>query len=100
VRVLQLYDKADLIPEGDTAAISMHSFTFSPDESKILFATKTEHIYRHSSKSEYYVYDVASKKLEARITGSISKVSPKITKTRTALGSLNMYRVLLKYTCM
>ena len=46
-----------LIPAGDTVPIPMNSFGFSDDESKILFATETESIYRRSSESNYFVYD-------------------------------------------
>ena len=38
-------------------------YTFSKDESKILFATETESIYRTSSKSINYIWDIKSKKL-------------------------------------
>jgi len=39
------------------------AYSFNHDESKILIATETEAIYRHSSVSLYYVYDFKSKKL-------------------------------------
>ncbi len=55
---------AQLVPEGDTTPISMRRYTLSPNEKKILFATETERIYRHSSKSAYYVYDLASASLK------------------------------------
>ena len=35
----------------------MESYAFSPDEQKILIATQVEHIYRHSTRAAYYVYD-------------------------------------------
>ena len=53
----------DLVPEGDTVPIRLFSFQFSKDESKLLIPTETESIYRHSSKSDYYVYDIEGKKL-------------------------------------
>lgn len=52
-----------LIPAGDTSPISMAGFTFSDDESKILFSTDEEPIYRHSSKASYYYYDLTTGKL-------------------------------------
>jgi len=58
---------ANLIPEGDTIPISMRNYSFSNTEKRILFSTATERIYRHSSKSEFYVYDIDS--------GSINKLS-------------------------
>jgi dipeptidyl-peptidase-4 len=41
----------------------MRSFTLSHTEKRILFSTETERIYRHSSKSEYYVYNIETSKL-------------------------------------
>lgn len=40
------------------------NYTFNADESKMLVSTNTEAIYRRSSKSNYFVYDKASKSLE------------------------------------
>ena len=39
------------------------SYTFSPDEKKILIATNSEPIYRHSFIADFYIYDIASKTL-------------------------------------
>ncbi|MCK9204084.1 MAG: S9 family peptidase [Bacteroidales bacterium] len=52
-----------LVPAGDTAAIPMNEFEFSEDETRILFATDEEPIYRRSSKANYYVYNVATEQL-------------------------------------
>jgi len=60
-----LVSKNDLIPDGDSVPIRLGSYTFSDDESKILIPTETEPIYRHSSKSDYFVYDFKTKKLQA-----------------------------------
>ena len=54
---------SQLIPEGDTIPIGMRRYQLSNDEKKILFATETESIYRYSSKSKYYIYDIESGKL-------------------------------------
>lgn len=40
---------------------SFNEYEFSSDESKILLSTETERIYRHSTRSGYFVYDVNSK---------------------------------------
>jgi len=61
VRTIVTSDK--LIPAGDTIPISMGSFSLSDDETRILFATDEEPIYRRSSRAEYYIYDVKSEKL-------------------------------------
>ena len=52
-----------LVPAGDTVPIEMGSFEFSNDETKILFATDDEPIYRRSSKSSYFIYDLKTEKL-------------------------------------
>ena len=39
-------------------------YTFSQDEKQLLLATKTEGIYRYSSKSVYYIYNVFTDKLK------------------------------------
>lgn len=43
--------------------ISISDYTFSSDEKKLLIATEMRSIYRRSYTAEYYVYDIASKKL-------------------------------------
>jgi len=53
----------ELIPPGDSVPISLRNYKLSNDETKILFATKTESIYRRSSRSYYYVFDTKTKKL-------------------------------------
>ncbi len=52
-----------LIPDGDTVPIPMAGYEFSPDETKILFSTDDEPIYRRSSKANYFVYDLKTDKL-------------------------------------
>ncbi|MFZ4462400.1 MAG: S9 family peptidase [Bacteroidales bacterium] len=52
-----------LIPEGSTTPIQLNSFSFSNDDQKLLIATETEAIYRRSSKSNYFCYNLANKKL-------------------------------------
>lgn len=52
-----------LVPAGDTVAISMNVFEFSEDETKMLFAEDEEPIYRRSSKATYYVYDLKTGQL-------------------------------------
>ncbi len=40
------------------------NYTFTKDEKKLLLETKTEKIYRYSSKSICYIYDIFTKKLQ------------------------------------
>jgi dipeptidyl-peptidase-4 len=41
---------------------TMASYRFSPDEQKLLLMTGQEQLYRHSFKSDYIIYEIASKK--------------------------------------
>lgn len=69
-----------LVPEGKNEEISIDEFEFSSDESRILIATATEQIYRHSSVSDYYVYDRATSKLTKLSEGGklrLASFSPK-----------------------
>lgn len=58
-----IFDEDELVPEGQSKPIKTSGFFFSPDESKILFTTEVEYIYRYSTREFCYVYDVATKKL-------------------------------------
>lgn len=58
-----IFDEEELVPEGQSKPIKTSGFFFSPDESKILFTTEVEYIYRYSTREFCYVYDVATKKL-------------------------------------
>lgn len=53
------------IQEKTGQKINFDSYEFSPKEDKVLLATQTESIYRHSSKSNYFVYDIKKGKLTA-----------------------------------
>lgn len=55
----------ELVPQGKDECIPMYRYSFNSDESKILFATETEAIYRRSSKSEYYIFDLNTRDLQA-----------------------------------
>lgn len=44
--------------------IRFSNYQFSDDESKILFATEREGIYRHSSKANFYIFDRTEKSLK------------------------------------
>ncbi len=50
--------------------IAINSYKFSADETKLLIATAQEKIYRHSSKSHYYIYDLKTKALTKLTDGS------------------------------
>ncbi|MBA3665942.1 MAG: DPP IV N-terminal domain-containing protein, partial [Bacteroidetes bacterium] len=42
--------------------LDINTYQFSPNEDKLLLHEGTEPIYRRSSKANYYIYDIASKK--------------------------------------
>jgi dipeptidyl-peptidase-4 len=54
-----------LIAEGQKEPLRIESYQFSNDETKLLLPSETEAIYRRSSKSNYFVWDIAAQKLTA-----------------------------------
>lgn len=58
-----IFDGAELVPQGSSKPIDFDGYTFSPDETKILFSTDVEHIYRHSTREANYLYDIKTKVL-------------------------------------
>jgi dipeptidyl-peptidase 4 len=65
----------EMIPAGDTASIDLSDYTFSQDEKKLLIATSTEYIYRYSSVSEYYIWDIDGKKLSRLSLGGKQRLA-------------------------
>ena len=59
----------ELIPSDSDKPIKLGSFSMNDDEDMFLIPTKRESIYRHSSKSEYYIWDVKSKELKPLSNG-------------------------------
>jgi len=53
-----------LVIEGEEKPIRLGSFSINEDETKFIIPTKTESIYRHSSKSVFYIWDTKTGKLE------------------------------------
>ncbi|OYQ34383.1 S9 family peptidase [Flavobacterium cyanobacteriorum] len=78
---IDLYDFATLnkvstiISSGDFKELGegIDSYTFSPDEKKLLIATGSEQIYRHSFVADFYVYDIATKKLGKLSAGKVQE---------------------------
>ncbi len=76
-----LIDNSKLLMDGKVVGID--DYEFSSDESKVLIASNTESIYRHSSKSDYYIYERSSQKLEKLSEGEqqmYATFSPKANK--------------------
>ena len=55
-----LYTEADLIFNNKKLPLSTE---FNADESKVLITTDEEEIFRHSTRANYFVYDLQSKKI-------------------------------------
>jgi len=68
---IDLYDFATLTKVSTIVSSKDHkelvggidSYTFSADEKKLLLATNSEPIFRHSFTADFYIYDLASKSL-------------------------------------
>ncbi len=59
VKVQTVFNPFDL---GLGQAGASYGYEFSADETKILISIATEYIYRHSTRSNYYVWDLKEKK--------------------------------------
>ncbi len=64
-----------LVPPGQTESISIDEYSLSPDETKILIGTGTERIYRHSTRMDYYIWDINTKKLTKLSTGAKQRLA-------------------------
>ena len=53
-----------LFSSADFDIQRINNYTFSDDEKLLLLSTETEKIYRHSSKSAYYIYNIFTDKLK------------------------------------
>ncbi|HTF04650.1 MAG TPA: DPP IV N-terminal domain-containing protein, partial [Bacteroidia bacterium] len=62
-KVDMIFDSEELVPTGQSKPIVFKDYAFSPDESKIVFTTEVEKIYRYSTREANYVYDLKTKKL-------------------------------------
>ncbi|MCX6285078.1 MAG: S9 family peptidase [Bacteroidetes bacterium] len=51
-----------LIPNGDTLPLPISSYEFSDDESRLMFSKDDETLFRHSSKANYFILDLATGK--------------------------------------
>lgn len=60
-----LFFSSDMKAAAENAPAGFDSYEFSADESKLLLATASEAIYRHSSFANFYIWDLKSKSLTA-----------------------------------
>ncbi|MEI6574818.1 MAG: S9 family peptidase [Bacteroidota bacterium] len=77
------FKQSDFIRKEKNDTLQLMDFSFSNDESKIVFNTEMERIYRRSSKSNYFVMDLTSKKITSISEGGkqrLADFSPDATK--------------------
>ncbi len=61
--VKNIVKSIDLIPPGQSKCIIIENYQFNMDETQLLISSETENIYRHSTKSNYYLYNLKTKAL-------------------------------------
>ncbi|MEJ2544710.1 MAG: S9 family peptidase [Calditrichaceae bacterium] len=49
-----------LIPEGDSLALDIASYSFTDDQKKLLIFTNTKKVWRRNTRGDYYVLDLSS----------------------------------------
>lgn len=54
----------DLIPTGETTALKIRNFFFSPDHKKLLIYTNTKKVWRYDTKGDYWVLDLQNHELK------------------------------------
>lgn len=94
---IDLYDFATLNKVGnliDTKSFpqlkdGIDSYTFSPDEKKILIATQSEQIFRHSFVADFYIYDTAAKTLTKLADVKVQEPTFSADGTKVAYSSSN-----------
>jgi dipeptidyl-peptidase-4 len=59
---------AKAIKEATGKTINFDTYQFGADENRVLLGTQTEGIYRHSSQSYYYIYNLETKELDSLLT--------------------------------
>ena len=52
-----------LVPKGDTLPLPISSYEFSDDEGRLMFSKDDEALFRHSSKANYFIFDLATAKI-------------------------------------
>jgi len=52
-----------LVVQGDSVPLPLGSYEFSKDENRLMFSKDDETLFRHSSKANYFILDLASMKI-------------------------------------
>lgn len=63
------------IAEATGQKLPFDRYQFNPDETMLLLGTQTESIYRHSSKSYYYIYDLEEQVLDSLRVGGKQRLA-------------------------
>ncbi len=58
-----LVKKEQLTPAGASRALTLNSYYFSADNSKLLIFTNTARVWRYNTRGDYWVYEMATGKL-------------------------------------
>jgi dipeptidyl-peptidase-4 len=105
---VDLYDFATLDKVGTLVDSKNHrelqgidSYTFSPDEKKMLLATNSDQIYRHSFTADFYIYDIAAKALVKLADAKVQEPTFSADGTKVAYGlenNLYVYDIVSKTT--
>lgn len=71
-----------IVHSKELDGISFEDYSFSSNEEKILLPTETESIYRHSTRSTYYIYDRTTKETSLLSEGKqrLAQFSPDASK--------------------
>ncbi len=56
--------KEELIPAGKTSSLTIKSYSFNNDETKVLIFTNSRKVWRYETRGDYWVFDIATKKLQ------------------------------------
>ena len=59
-----LVPAAALVPEGEKVPLTVDGFELSADEAKVLIYTNSQRVWRHNTRGDYWLLDVASRELK------------------------------------
>lgn len=62
-KVKTLFNQSDVTEANNNITVNIEDIQLNDAENKVLIATEGEQIYRHSSKYDYYIYNIAEKKI-------------------------------------
>lgn len=67
--------RKELLPKDAEEPLRLSGYSLSPDETKMLIPTETESIYRHSTMSNFFVYDLVEKQLSPLSEGGKQRLA-------------------------